>query len=71
MGDVEVQYQSHRTRHIRELTSQFDVPASLTPALSHMLRFQFVGYAKEVSNYIIRPVVSLLDTRVGSTGSRC
>ncbi len=25
-GDVEIQYQRHRTRHILEVTSQFDVP---------------------------------------------
>ncbi len=31
VGDEEIQYQSHRTRHIHEVTSQFDVPTSLTP----------------------------------------
>jgi hypothetical protein len=60
MGDAKVQHQRHRTRHIREITSQFDVPTSLTPAASHLLRFHFVDCAEEVSKLINRPVVSLL-----------
>ncbi len=31
MGDAEVQHQRHRTRHIREVPNQLDVPTSLTP----------------------------------------
>ena len=69
MCDAEVQHQRHRTRRIRKVTSQLNVPASLTPALSHLLRFHFVGCAKEVSNLTNRPVVSLLGTRVGGTSA--
>ena len=43
------------------------VPTSLTPDPSHLLRFHFVCCAKEVSDLISRPVVSLLGTRVGGT----
>ena len=68
MGDAEVQHQRHRTRRVHEVTSQLDVPTSLTPAPSHLLRY-FVGCAKEVSNLIDRPVVSLFGTRVGGTGA--
>ena len=50
MGDAEIQYQTHRTLHIREVTSQLNVPTSLTPALIHLLCFYFVGGAKEVGN---------------------
>ena len=69
VGDAEIQHQRHRTRRIREVTSQLDVPASLTPAQGHLLRFYFVGGAKEVSNLINRPVVSLFGSGMGSTGA--
>ncbi len=69
MCDAEVQHQRHRTRRIREVTSQLDVSTSLTPAPSHLLRFYFVGCAKEVRKLINRPVVSLFGTRVGGTGA--
>ena len=49
MGDVEVQYQRHRARRIREVASQLDVPTLLTPASSHLLRFHFVCCAEKVT----------------------
>ncbi len=67
MCDAEVQHQRHRTRHIHEITSQFDIPTSLTPGLSNLFRFHFVGCVNEVSNLTNRPVVSRLGTRVGGT----
>jgi hypothetical protein len=69
VGDAEVQHQRHRTCRIREIASQLDVPPSLTPAPSHLLHFHFVCGAKEVSDLISRPVVSLLGTRVGGTSA--
>ena len=60
---------SHRTRHIREVTSQLNVPTSLTPANSHLLCFYFLGCVKEVSNLIKHRVVSHFGTRVGGTGA--
>ncbi len=69
MGDAEVHHQRHRTRRVREVTSQLDVPTSLTPAPNHLLRLYFVGCAKEVSKLINRPVVSLFGTRVSGTGA--
>jgi hypothetical protein len=54
---------------LREVTSQLDVPTSLTPAPSHLLRIHFVCCAKEVSDFINRPVVRLLGTRVGGTSA--
>ncbi len=68
MGDAEVQHQRHRARRVREVTRELDVPTSLTPAPNHLLRFYFVGCAKEVSNLINRPVVSLFGSRVSGTG---
>ena len=68
MGDAEVQHQRHRARRVREVTREHDVPTSLTPAPNHLLRFYFVGCAKEVSNLINRPVVSLFGSRVNGTG---
>ena len=69
MGDAEVQHQRHRARRVREVTRELDVPTSLTPAPNHLLRFYFVGCAKEVSNLINRPVVSLFGSRVRGTGA--
>ncbi len=68
MGDAEVQHQRHRTRRVREVTRELDVPTSLTPAPNHLLRFYFVGCAKEV-NLINRPVVNLFGSRVRGTGT--
>ena len=68
MCDVEVQHQGYRTRLTLEVTTQLDVPTSLTPAPSHMLCFYFEGCVKEVRKLINHPVVSLFGTRVGGTG---
>jgi hypothetical protein len=43
-----------------KVASQLDVPALLTPASSHLLRFDFMCCAEKVSDLINRPVVSLL-----------
>ncbi len=53
VGDEDIQDQ----RRIRDVTSQLDVPTSLTPAPIHVLCFYFVGCVKEVSNLINHPVV--------------
>ena len=68
MGHAEVQHQRHRARRVRKVTRELDVPTSLTPAPNHLLRFYFVGCAKEVSNLINHPVVRLFGSRVISTG---
>ena len=41
----------------------------LTPAFNHLLCFDLVRCAKKVSKLINRPVVSLLDTRMGGTSA--
>ncbi len=69
MGDAEVHHQRHRTRRIREIGSQLNVPTSLTPAPNHLLHFHFVCGTKDISDLINRPVVSLLGTRVGGTSA--
>ncbi len=69
VGYVKIQHQRHRTHRIREVTSQLNVPTSLTPGLSHLLRFYFVGGTKEVSNLINHTVVSLFGSGMGSTGA--
>ena len=68
MGDAEVQHQRYRVRRIREVTRQFDVPTSLTPAPNHLWCFYFVGCVKEVSKWINHPVVNLFGSRVSGTG---
>ncbi len=54
---------------VHEVTSQLDVPTSLTPAPNHLLWCYFVGCVKEVSKLINHPVVSLFGTRVSGTGA--
>jgi hypothetical protein len=54
---------------MREVTSQFDVPTSMTPVPIHLLHFHFVGCAKKVNNLMNRPVVSPLGTVVGGTSA--
>ncbi len=66
---VEVQHQRHRTRLVREVTHELDIPTSLTPAPNHLLRLYFVGCAKEVSNLINHPVMNLFGSRVIGTGA--
>jgi hypothetical protein len=62
--DVQIHYVSFSDLSIiREIISQFDVPTSLTPVLTHLLCFHFVGCVKEVINSINLLIVSLLDTR--------
>jgi hypothetical protein len=46
--DTQVKHQRHRTRLIREITSQFDVPTSLTPVPRHLLCSHFVGCERSV-----------------------
>jgi hypothetical protein len=53
------------TRHIRKVGSQLNVHTSLTQDPSHLLSFNLVCCAKEVSDLINHPVMSLLGTRVG------
>jgi hypothetical protein len=53
----------------REVGRQLYVPTSLIPAPSHLLRLHFVRCAKEVSDLISCPVVSLLGTRLGGTSA--
>ena len=64
MDDTEVQHLRHRTRLVLEVTREIDVLTSLTPTPNHLLRFYFVGCAKEVSNLINHPVVSLFGSRM-------
>jgi hypothetical protein len=64
VGNEEVQHQRNRTLRIREVVRHLNVPTLLTPAPSHLSRFFFMGYPKEVSNLVNRPIVSLLGTRV-------
>jgi hypothetical protein len=69
VGDVEVYHQRHRTRRICEVTSQLDVPTSLTSVSSHQLSFRFVCCEKEVNELLNCPVVILLGTRVVGTSA--
>ncbi len=42
----------------------------LTLTFNDLSRFCFMGCAKEVSNLVNRPIVSLLGTRVGGTRAK-
>ena len=68
VDDTEIQHQRTPDPPHSEVTSQLDVPTSLTPAPSHLLCFYFVGCVKEVSSLINHPVMNLFGTRVGGTG---
>jgi hypothetical protein len=73
MVDVKVHHQRHRTHHICEVTlvtSQLDVPTSLTSDPSHLFRFHFVYCAKDVSELINHPFMIPPGTRVGGTSDR-
>ena len=69
MGDAKVQHQRHRSRRIREVVSQLDVPTLLPPASNHLLCFHFVCCEEKVSELINHPVVTLLVTRVVGTST--
>ncbi len=69
MDDTDVKHQRHRTRRIREVTGQLDVPTSLTPASSHLLCFHFVCCVEKVSDLTNLPVMCLCGTRVGGASS--
>jgi hypothetical protein len=52
--DPEIHHQRHRTRRgIREVTTELDVPTSLTTAPSHLWCSYFVCCVKEVSDLFI------------------
>jgi hypothetical protein len=55
MGDTEVKHQRHRTRRIREVTGQLDVPKTLTPTSSHLLRFHFVFCVENCTSRVATP----------------
>ncbi len=69
VGDAEVYHQRHRTRRICKVTSQLDVPTSLTSVSSHLLSFHFVCCDKEFHELLNYPVVILLGTRVVGTSA--
>jgi hypothetical protein len=70
VGYAEVQHQRQRARRIRDVASQVDVPTMLTPSPNHLSSFCLMGCAKDVSNLVNHPIVSLLGTRVGSTRAK-
>ena len=53
-----------------DVTNQLNVPTSMTPVPSHLLRFDLARCAKEVSDLISHPVVSFFGSgTVGNTGA--
>ena len=69
VGDAEIQHQRHRTRRIREIVSQLNVTTSLTPAPSHLLSLYPMCCAKQVSELLDCPIVSLFGSGMGRTGA--
>ena len=67
MGDTEIQHQRHRTRLIRKVSHELDVPTMMTPTFHDLLCFYLIRCVEKVINLINHPVVCLFGTRVGGT----
>jgi hypothetical protein len=60
--DTEIQHQRHRTRLIRKVSRELDVPTMMTPTLNDLLCFYSMCGAEKVSDLINNPVVYLFGT---------
>jgi hypothetical protein len=69
VGDAEIQHQRYRTRRVRKVGSQLNIPKMPTPALSYVSRFHCMCCEEEVSNLVNCPVVCLLGTRMSGTST--
>ncbi len=66
--DAEVQYQRHRTRRVRKVGRQLDIPTMSTPDFSNMLCLG-VMCGGEKNQLINRQVMNLFDTRMSGTST--
>jgi hypothetical protein len=67
--DVEVQDKRNRTRRVRKVGRQLDIPTMSTPAFSNALRLGVMRGTENVSQLLNRPVMSLFDTRMSGTST--
>jgi hypothetical protein len=67
VGDVEVQY--HRTRLVRKVGRQLDIPTMSTPAFSNVLCLGVMCGVEKVSQLINHTVMSLFGTRMRGTST--
>jgi hypothetical protein len=70
MGDTEIQYQRHRTRIIRKVSHDLDVPTMLTPTLNDLLCFYSMCGVEKVIDLINHPVVCLFGIPVVGTRAK-
>jgi hypothetical protein len=70
--DVEVQDKRNRTRRVRKVDRQLDIPTMSTPAFSNVFRLGVMRGTEKVSQLLNRPVMSLFGTRIsGKHGTVC
>ncbi len=70
MDDVEIQHQRHRTRRVRKVDGQLNIPTKPTPAISYVFRFHYMCCPEEVSNLVNHQVVCLFGTRMSGTSTQ-
>jgi hypothetical protein len=66
MGDTDIQNQRHRTRLIRKVSHELDVPTMMTPTFNDLLCFYSMCGVEKVSNYtmfIFKSIKRELKTR--------
>ncbi len=62
--DVEVQDKRNRTRRVRKVDRQLDIPTMSTPAFSNVFRLGVMCGTEKVSQLLNHPVMSLFGTRM-------
>jgi hypothetical protein len=67
MGDTEIQHQRNRTRLIRKVSLELDVPTMMSPTFNDLLCFDYMCRAEKVNYLMNHPVVCLFGTLVGGT----
>ncbi len=64
---METQHQRHRTRRVRKVGSQLNIPTMSTPDFRYVFRFHCMCCVEGVSNLINHPVMCLFATRMNGT----
>ncbi len=69
MGDAEILHQRHRTRRIRNLDRQVNIPTMSTPGFSYVLCLDIIRCVEKVRQLLNRPVMSLFGNRMSGTST--
>jgi hypothetical protein len=57
-GDTEIHHQRHRSRRVRKVGRQIDIPTMSTPALSYvLLRLDFMCCVEKFNQLLNHPVM--------------